>query len=110
MEQLFLQTALNFMAANVDDHNKNFSFLMNDDGTWCLAPSYVNRHSMTVNGKDYDVTKEDLLKLADAYDIRNGNAILDAAGTAVANFAEFADIAGISSEVVDEIKSHLSIF
>ena len=116
LKQLFLQTALNFMAANVDDHNKNFSFVMDFHGKWRLtpaydftftvdpsAPSYVNRHSLTLNGKDHDVSDKDLLELATSFDIKGGRKMLDAAHEAVENFAEHAKTAGLTPEVADLI-------
>ena len=30
----------NVVAANNDDHSKNFSFLMNRNGEWHLSPAY----------------------------------------------------------------------
>lgn len=64
LKQLFLLTVMNVLGGNVDDHNKNFSFLMRDDGIWHIAPAYdftfsvdpsapgyVNRHSLTINNK-----------------------------------------------------------
>ena len=30
----------NILSNNTDDHNKNFSFVMNEDGSWRLAPAY----------------------------------------------------------------------
>lgn len=116
LKQLFLQTALNFMAANVDDHNKNFSFVMDCHGKWRLtpaydftftvdpsAPSYVNRHSLTLNGKDHDVSDKDLLELATSFDIKGGRKMLDAAREAVENFAEHAKTAGLTPAVADLI-------
>lgn len=120
LKQLFLQTALNFMAANVDDHNKNFSFVMDRQGKWRLAPaydftftvdpsapSYVNRHCMTLNRKDHDVSDKDLLELAASFDIKSGCKILDTAREAVENFAEHAKTAGLTPAVIDLIiQSH----
>lgn len=116
LKQLFLQTALNFMAANVDDHNKNFSFIMNREGIWRLAPAYdftftldpsapfyVNRHCMTLNGKDHDVSDKDLLELATSFDIKCGRKLLDNARDAVENFATHAKTAGLADEVSDRI-------
>ena len=116
IKQLFLQTALNFMAANVDDHNKNFSFIMDWNGKWRLspaydftftvdpsAPSYVNRHCMTVNGKDHDVSDKDLLELAASFDIKGGRKVLDTAREAVENFAEYAKTAGLTPEFAELI-------
>lgn len=121
LKQLFLQTALNFMAANVDDHNKNFSFIMDWNGKWHLAPaydftftvdtsapSYVNRHCMTLNGKDHDVSDKDLLELATSFDIKGGRKILDTAREVVGNFAEYANTAGLTPEVTDLIIQNFS--
>lgn len=122
LKQLFLQTVLNFMAANVDDHNKNFSFIMDCDGRWRLAPvydftftidpsapSYVNRHCLTLNGKDHDITTDDLLRLATSFDIKRGDKLVEAAHAAVENFAEHAGIAGLTPEVADLIKQNHNV-
>ncbi len=116
VKQLFLQTALNFMAGNVDDHNKNFSFIMDRNGKWRLAPtydftftidpsapSYVNRHCMTLNGKDHDVSDKDLLELATSFDVKAGSKIVNIAHEAVENFSEYAKTAGLTSEITDII-------
>lgn len=115
-EQLFLLTILNFIAANVDDHNKNFSFVMDCQGIWRLAPaydftftvdpsapSYVNRHCMTINGKNHHVSTRDLLELATSFDIKGARKILDTACDAVANFPEHAKIAGLTPSVTSLI-------
>lgn len=122
LRQLFLQTALNFMAANVDDHNKNFSFIMGSDGVWRLAPaydftftidpsapSYINRHCMTLNGKDHDILDEDLLQLANAFDIKGAAKVLDIARQAVENFGEHAKAAGLAPAVVDMITQNFGL-
>lgn len=116
LKQLFLQTALNFMAANVDDHNKNFSFVMDCQGKWRLAPaydftftadpsapSYINRHCMTLNGKDHNVSPQDLLELATSFDIKGSRKILETARNAVENFAEHAKTAGLTPAVTNLI-------
>lgn len=122
LKQLFLQTALNFMAGNVDDHNKNFSFVMDRQGKWRLAPaydftftvdpsapSYVNRHCMTLNGKDHEVSDKDLLELATSFDIKGARKILDTARDAVGNFAEYANTAGLTTEVTNLIMQNHNV-
>lgn len=122
LKQLFLQTAMNFMAANVDDHNKNFSFIMDRNGKWRVAPaydftftvdpsapSYVNRHCMTLNGKDHDVSDKDLLELATSFDIKGSRKILDTAREAVENFTEHAKTAGLTPEVTDLIIQNFNV-
>lgn len=122
LKLLFLQTAMNFMAANADDHNKNFSFIMDRNGKWRVAPaydftftvdpsapSYVNRHCMTLNGKDHDVSDKDLLELATSFDIKGSRKILDTAREAVENFTEHAKTAGLTPEVTDLIIQNLNV-
>lgn len=122
LKQLFLQTAMNFMAANVDDHNKNFSFIMDRNGKWRVAPaydftftvdpsapSYVNRHCMTLNRKDHDVSDKDLLELATSFDIKGSRKILDTAREAVENFTEHAKTAGLTPEVTDLIIQNFNV-
>lgn len=122
LKQLFLQTAMNFMAGNVDDHNKNFSFIMDCDGTWHLAPaydftftidpsapSYVNRHCMTLNGKDHDISTDDLLGLSISFDIKGGRKLVEASHAAVENFAEHAKIAGLPPDVIGIIMTNMAV-
>lgn len=122
LKQLFLQTAMNFMAANVDDHNKNFSFIIDRNGKWRVAPaydftftvdpsapSYVNRHCLTLNGKDHDVSDKDLLELATSFDIKGSRKILDTAREAVENFTEHAKTAGLTPEVTDLIIQNFNV-
>ena len=83
LRQLFRLMVLNVLGGNVDDHNKNFSFLMGDDGRWHVAPAYdytfsvdpdapyyVNRHSMTINNRTEGITAADLLEVARRYGIK----------------------------------------
>ena len=39
-EEVFRRMVFNILANNTDDHNKNFSFLMDEKGHWRLAPAY----------------------------------------------------------------------
>ena len=39
-QEQFGRAMFNLFALNQDDHTKNWSFLMNDDGQWSLAPFY----------------------------------------------------------------------
>ena len=40
LEQLFRRMAFNVYNGEMDDHTKNFSFLMREGGAWELAPAY----------------------------------------------------------------------
>ena len=39
-QEVFRRMVFNILANNTDDHNKNFSFIMNEDGSWRLSPAY----------------------------------------------------------------------
>lgn len=39
-EEVFRRMVFNILSNNTDDHNKNFSFIMNRHGQWRLAPAY----------------------------------------------------------------------
>src|SRR5690606_6370595 len=64
-EQQYRRMLFNVMARNHDDHVKNFSFLMNEEGSWTISPAYdltfshkpggtwPDVHQSSINGK-YD--------------------------------------------------------
>lgn len=82
--ELYRRTVFNIMGGNVDDHIKNFSFLMERNGTWHITPAYdmtfttnldgaayENAHSMSIAGKDNDITEDDLMQFAKQNGIKN---------------------------------------
>jgi serine/threonine-protein kinase HipA len=121
LKQLFLQMVMNVVGGNVDDHNKNFSFLMGKDGVWHVAPAYdytfsvdtsgpfyVNRHSMTVNGKCEDITKEDLLAVATAYSIPKPESLIGMGVEIAGKYRRFAQEARVPERWIQKIESELS--
>ncbi len=79
---------LNVIGRNCDDHTKNFSFIMNEQGEWKLAPAYdvchayrpasswVSQQSLSVNGKRNIITKDDLLAIAKITGIKKAAKII----------------------------------
>lgn len=121
-EQQYLRTVFNIVARNVDDHNKNFSFCMNRNGEWRLspaydltysvdltAPAYSNRHSLTVNAKNEDITRSDLEKIGANNDIQDYNTLIDKVIDAVSNFENYAKDLNINIELIANIKGDLNI-
>lgn len=117
LKQLFLLTTLNVLGGNVDDHNKNFSFLMNDDGVWHIAPAYdftfsvdpsapgyMNRHCMTVCNKNSDIGRGDLLELAGRYNIKGAASIIEKAISVVSGYDHYAEQAGVGGYWRQQIK------
>jgi len=93
LEQLFRRMAFNVLIEEVDDHTKNFSFLMKEGGDWELAPAYdltgyhfsvedkdfeawSNPHVLSVNGKTGHIGDEDLLAVAEKFGIGTAKRVL----------------------------------
>lgn len=109
IEQIFTRMTFNVMANNTDDHNKNFSFLLEENGNWRLAPAYdvtfifnINgtgpniERRLSIGGKTADISKSDLIDFAKQNDIRNANAIINRVADAIKKFSDFANNNGIT--------------
>jgi serine/threonine-protein kinase HipA len=120
-EQAFRRIAFNVMASNCDDHSKNVSFVLRDRRAWTLAPAYdvvyaynpkgewTYQHLMSVNGKFAAITREDLLLLADRFQIGTALKVLDQVRAAVATWPDFALQAKVPAETTQRIREHLSL-
>lgn len=118
--QLFRRTVFNYLAGVCDDHDKNFSFTMDRNGTWRLSPAYdltftVNlknpfrgdRQAMTLMGKDRFETKDDFIRLAENNDIRGAKAIIAQVETTVASFRTYAEQAHVPSAIIEAIEKNI---
>ena len=89
-EQLFRMMVFNILSGNIDDHDNNFSFLMNKQGIWTLAPAYDIIYSidpsqsefqkgqfMSVNGKTSEISIKDILQVAQRFSIRKPESIIE---------------------------------
>jgi serine/threonine-protein kinase HipA len=119
-QQLFLQMVMNVLTANVDDHNKNFSFLMAPDGVWHVAPAYdftftidtsapwyVNRHSMTINGRDTELSRQDLLEVAKRFNLKKAEAMIEEAIEVAKRYPQFAREAGVDEPWCERIMQEM---
>lgn len=82
MQQALSRMVFNVMAVNLDDHSKNFAFLLRQGGSWDLAPAYdvthaynpshewLSQHLLSVNGKFLEITRADIEAVADRYGLR----------------------------------------
>lgn len=76
-EEMVRRMVFNVKSGNRDDHSKNFSFLLNKNFEWRLAPAYdltpsagINvEQTAMVNGKGRDITDDDLIAAAKVVDI-----------------------------------------
>ena len=108
MEQLFRRAVFNYLAGVTDDHDKNFSFMMSENGTWRLSPAYdvtftVNyknrfigdHHAMSVEENDRLLTRRQLLRLAMENDIRQPDEIIREISSVLHTYVSKAEEAGI---------------
>lgn len=120
--QQFRRLVFNVLAFNVDDHTKNFSFIMDQDGKWKLSPAYdllfsadldyrvYRSHELSVMGKCYNITRRDLLIFAQQQDIKNAAKIIDEVTEAVAKFEMYARSVGVSNYWISRIKEVLPLY
>lgn len=121
-EEQYRRMVFNVMATNYDDHTKNFSFLLKKDGRWQLTPAYdmcysydpnnhwVSQHSLSINGKHKNITKEDLLLIANNNNIKKAERIIEEVIKTVRNWEQYAEKAKVSIELKQHIKSNLVVF
>jgi serine/threonine-protein kinase HipA len=117
-EEAFRRMAFNVMAANCDDHTKNISFILREGKEWELAPAYdvthahnpqgewTSQHLMAVNGKFSDISRSDLLAVADRFGIGTASQVLKQVGDAVSSWPDFALKAGLGLFEIRRILDH----
>ena len=123
LDELFRRMVFNVLGVNNDDHVKNFSFLMNKDGIWTLAPAYdmtfsyrpdslwVSQHQMSINGKGKNITLEDIMSVAKIMRISSRKAvkIIEEVRNALKKWEEYADKYSISETIITEIQKQMNI-
>lgn len=121
IQQLFRLMVMNVLGGNVDDHNKNFSFVMGRDGVWHTSPAYdytftvdpdapfyVNRHSLTVNGRNQSITKKDLMSVAARFGVKGASSIIDKAVASVTSYRRHAVAAGVDERWISAIEHEIA--
>ncbi|QNE48603.1 type II toxin-antitoxin system HipA family toxin (plasmid) [Glaciihabitans sp. INWT7] len=105
--EAFRRMVFNVVAANCDDHTKNFGFLMDPDGLWSLAPAYdithafnpegewTHQHLMSVNGRFEKIRRQDFLTFAERHGVERAASIIGEVNDAVRSWPEFAKEAGL---------------
>lgn len=120
-EEMFRRMVFNVVATNYDDHTKNFSFILKKGEAWQLAPAYdlcfsydpsnhwVNKQTLSVNGKRQNITKEDLMSIAKDNNIKKADKIINEISTVVQNWSNYAKQAGVRSDLKNKIQENLYI-
>lgn len=73
------------------------------------APAYVNRHSLTIGGKNDSITTADLLRFARMNDIKDADSIIEDVTQAIARFPEYAKDCGVDGKWMDRILETITI-
>ena len=120
MEQQYRRMVFNVIARNQDDHTKNISFLMDQQGTWHLSPAYditysynpegewTQQHQMSINGKRMNIQRDDLLQVANNLNIRAADKIIDEITNQLACWQKVAADLDINHRHIQRIaKTHL---
>lgn len=119
LEQQFRRMAFNIIARNQDDHVKNISFLMTQNGQWRLSPAYdvtysynpdglwTGRHQMSLNSKRDNFSKSDFEECGKTISLKRGRAveILEQVLSTVKNWPTYANRAGVSEAQTAQIKN-----
>lgn len=121
-EQMFRRMVFNVLATNYDDHTKNFSFRLKKDQKWELSPAYdlcfsydpanewVNQQTLSINSKNRNITREDLLTIAKTNNIKRGEDIIDDINRTLRDWGDFADTAKVRNELKANIQENLGTY
>ena len=114
---MFVLAAFNVMAHNRDDHARQFTWLMERDGTWRLAPAYDltfapgpgGEHSTSVQGHGKSIAREHLTALGRHADLENCEVfqIIDQVAAAIAAWPDVARRYDLSAGSRNHIASKL---
>lgn len=117
-QKVFRRMVFNILANNTDDHNKNFTFIMDRKGTWRLSPAYdmtyifdtggfmPNKdHCLMIGGKLQDISREDVISFASECGIRMPDNIIRKVVAAVKKFRELAMKNGVRDEWIGRVEA-----
>ena len=117
-QEIFRRMVFNILSNNTDDHNKNFSFVMNEDGSWRLAPAYdityiIDRggylpnidHCMYIRAKLHDITRSDVIDFARDNGIRRPDAIIRDVVASLKQFRTIATEYGVTESWIGRVES-----
>lgn len=118
-EQMYRRMVFNVLARNCDDHTKNFSFLLKQNGQWELAPAYdvchayrpgsewVSQHALSINNKRKNITRNDLLLIGESIHCKKAEQIISEIGEVVHQWNKYAKEVGVKPKLRDAIDATL---
>ena len=117
-QEAFRRMVFNIIANNTDDHHKNFSFIMSEDGSWSLSPAYDvtyiidsggylpnENHCMYIRTKLRNITRDDVIQFAHDNGIRRPDAIIRDVVEALKQFRSVATKYGVKEEWIGRVET-----
>ena len=117
-QEMFRRMVFNVVIRNQDDHTKNISFLMDEDGVWRLSPAYdmgyaynpnggwTATHQMSINGKFDHITRNDLLAFATLNNIKEATSIIDELCETASRWLDMAKDCDVPIKMINAIESN----
>ena len=117
-QEVFRRMVFNILSNNTDDHNKNFSFIMQKDGSWRLSPAYDityitdnggylpnEDHCLYIRAKLRNVTREDVILFAHDNGIRRPDSIIRDVVGSLKQFRSIATKYGVSEQWTGRVEA-----
>ncbi len=115
---MFLLAVFNVLSHNRDDHARQFSYIMERDGTWRFAPAYDltwcggpgGEHSTSVMGHGKDVTRSHLVELGKKAELKEQEVkeVIEKAEVAISSWGTYAEGFGASQNSISRITKSLA--
>ena len=116
---MFTLAVFNVLAHNRDDHARQFSYIMERDGSWRMAPAYDltwspgpgGEHSSTVLGHGKNITRAHLIELGRKADMkgRDSTQVIERVEVALGNWTSFAGEYGVTHASATMIAAALAM-
>ena len=122
LAEAYRRMVFNVMAANIDDHAKNFAFLRSADSDWRISPAYdvmyaynptnewISRHLMSVDGKFEGIGLDDLYAVGERNNVPGYRRLVREVRAGVAGWTEFAEQAEVPGEDIKRITAAHELF
>lgn len=121
LQQLFKRMVFNLVFRNVDDHLKNHSFIYTkDENKWNLGPAYdltyalnplftfkTTSRALSINGKRTEITKKDVLTIAEEFAIKNPKGIIEDVQALIPRWTEIASDLDIPENIIKAVQNEL---
>ena len=120
-QELYRRMVFNILANNTDDHNKNFSFVMNRQGLWRLSPAYDmtyifdtggylpnKEHCLMIGGKLQNITRNDIIDFARENGISRPDSIIRSVIESLKKFRTIATKNGVSDQWIGMVEATIA--